>query len=300
MQEGKSRRSKNIFNSSFILLILSKIHTGFRPSQVAGYLGVSSQDIHYHTKRMIEADLIYKDTRNGINWKLTEKGEFILKQKATGSVNSITNYQTKLVTRPIPIRLDNLSFKFKIQSPIPPDDHLQWSEMKNGVSKCSIEYRDHTVDLIKSQKEGNGSSLIVHLKSKYCFNSTFELIGQYNLAIQYAKQAAIQFSFKVSEHGYPSKIPHRAFEQDLIAHFIAASHTAEIKTREGEGEDDYRSWIDSSNGDGELETNDDKYEYNYLMMPKYVREILDMIRIVRNHIAAGYERHYHPYFTENN
>jgi hypothetical protein len=49
--------------------------------------------------RMVHADLIFKDARNGIKWKLTEKGTFILKQKATGSANPFNNYQT----RPIPI-----------------------------------------------------------------------------------------------------------------------------------------------------------------------------------------------------
>ena len=42
---------------------------------------------------------------NGTKWKLTEIGIFILKQKATRVLNSFNNYQT----RPIPIRLDNLT-----------------------------------------------------------------------------------------------------------------------------------------------------------------------------------------------
>jgi hypothetical protein len=40
---------------------------------------------------------------------------------------------------------------------------------------------------------------------------------------------------------------------------LAASCTAEIKTKQGEGEDEYRAWIDSSNGAGELETDDNEY-----------------------------------------
>jgi predicted transcriptional regulator len=297
-EEYSFRKNKNIFNHCFTFPILAKLQAGFRPSQIAGSLGTSPQVIHYHIEKMIEADLIYKDTSNGIKWKLTEKGTFILKQKATGSVNSFTNYQIKPAARPIPVRLDNLSFKFKIQSPIPLDEHLQWSEMRNGVSKCSLKYHDHTVELVKSQKEGNGSSIVIHLKSKYCFNSTLELIGQYNLARHFAKQAAIKFRFEISEFGYPSKIPHHAFEQDLIAPYLAASCTAEVKTREGE--DEYRAWIDSSNGDGELETNDVEYEFNYLMMPKYVKEILyNSVKTIRR-INTEYERHYHPYWTDNN
>jgi hypothetical protein len=67
---------------------------------------------------------------------------------------------------------------------------------------------------------------------------------------------------------------------------LAASCTAEIKTKqgEGEGEDEYRAWIDSSNGVGELETNDSQYGYDYLLMPKTVREIAKMTEaVIRDH-----------------
>jgi predicted transcriptional regulator len=70
---------KDIFNSHFTLAILSKLYQDYRPSQIAAQLGVTPQDIHYHTGRMVDADLIYKDTSNGIKWELTQKGLFILK-----------------------------------------------------------------------------------------------------------------------------------------------------------------------------------------------------------------------------
>jgi hypothetical protein len=97
------------------------------------------------------------------------------------------------------------------------------------------------------------------------------------------------------------KRPHIAFEQDLIACYLAASYTAEIKTKqgEGEGENEYRAWLDSSNGAGELETNDDEYGYDYLMMPKTVREIANMTMTIIKQ-TTGYERCYHPWFTVNN
>jgi DNA-binding MarR family transcriptional regulator len=107
-------KMKDIFNSHFTLAILSKLYQGYRPSQIAAQLKVTPQDIHYHINRMVNADLIYKDTSDGIKWKLTEKGRFILKQNLTGTVNSFNNYQIRI----IPTRLDNLSFAFKILSPI--------------------------------------------------------------------------------------------------------------------------------------------------------------------------------------
>jgi hypothetical protein len=285
---------KGIFSSHFTLTILSKLYQGYRPSQIAAQLRVTPQDIYYHTEKMIGADLIYKDKSSSIKWKLTEKGTFILKQKATGTVNSLNNNQA---ARIIPTRLDNLSFVFKISSPTPDDPNLEWIGMKNGVSRCSLKYETHTVELVRSD---NSSKMLVHLDKKYCFDWYKELIDQYNLASYYAKQAATKFSLQIDDYGYPIKKPHIAFEQDLIACYLTASYTAEIKTKQGEGEgDESRAWIDSSNGAGELETNNDKYAFDYLMMPKTVREIANMTMAIIKQ-TKGYERCYHPLFTVNN
>ena len=289
--DSSPKKNKNILNSSFTLTILSKLFSGYRPAQIADQLGVTPQAVKYHTDNMIEAGLIRKDKGNRIRWVIEEKGLFILKQKATGRVNSFNNYQ---IVRIIPTRLDNLSFAFKISSPIPEDPHLDWTGMKNGVSKCSLKYETHTVELVKSD---NSSTMLVHLDKKYCFDWYKELFTQYNLASYYAKQAATKFSLQISDYGYPFKKPHIAFERDLIACYLAASYTAEIKTKQEE--DEYKAWIDNSNGAGELETNDDDYAYDYLMMPKTVREIANMTMTIIKH-TTGYERCYHPSFTVNN
>ena len=165
--------------------------------------------------------------------------------------------------------------------------------MKTGVSKCSFKYETHTIELVRSD---NSSTMLVHLDKKYCFDWVKELFNQNNLAIYYVKQAATKFGIQISDYGYPIKRPHIAFEHDLIACYLAASYTAEIKTKQGEQS---RAWIDSSNGAGELETNDDEYSYDYLMMPNTVREIANMtITIIKQ--TTGYERYYHPLFTVNN
>ena len=286
------KKNKNILNSSFTLSILSKLFSGYRPAQIADQLGVTPQAINYHTDNMIEAGLIRKDKGNRIRWIIEEKGLFILKQKATGSVNSFNNYQTKPVSRIIPTRLDNIAFKFKILSPIPDDPHLHWTEMKNGVSKCVIRYDAYTIELVKSEKR---SALLVHLDRKYCFDWCKEIINQYNLAIHYARQVAVQFRLEISETGYSVKRPHIAFEEDLSALFIAASNTAEIKTREADEGPECRAWIDSSNGAGELETDDPDYAYLYLMMPKTVDEIASALRRMNNNLV-GHE----PMYAVNN
>jgi hypothetical protein len=292
MTEDKPRKSKNILNSSFTFLILSKLFQGYRPSQIAAQLGVTPQAVKYHTDNMIDAGLIRKDKGSGrIRWIIEKKGLFILKQKATGSVSSLNIYQT---TRLIPTRLDNLSFEFKVLSPIPSDSNLCWKEMNSEVYKCSFKYDTHTVELIKSEK---GSAMLVHLDKKYCFDWTSELINQYNLALHYAKQAGIKFNIKVSDYGKAVKRPHIAFEEDLIALFTAASHTAEINTDEGS-----KAWIDSSNGLGELETDDLSYAYLYLMMPKTIDKIANSVDLILKHSGAliRCEHSYHPFLTLNN
>ena len=134
------KKIKRIFNSHFIFPILSKLYSGYRPSQIPTQLGITPQAINYHTNNMIKAGFIRKNKNNG--WVIEEKGLFVLKQKATGSVNSFNNYQTKPVARIIPTRLDNLSFAFKVFNSIPEDPHLHWTEIKNGVSKCSLKYEN--------------------------------------------------------------------------------------------------------------------------------------------------------------
>jgi hypothetical protein len=282
----KTRKSKNFFSSHFTFPILSKLHQGFRPSQIANQLGVTPQDIHYHIDRMIEAGLIYKDTSNGVLWRLTEKGTFILKHKLTGSVNSFNIYQT----RPIPIRLDNLPFEFKITNPIPINPNLRWKELDNDVYKCSLKYDTYTIELIRSEKS---AFMLIHLDKKYCFDWTRELINQYNHALLYVKQAATKFSLQISEVGKIVKRPHIAFEKDLIALFTAASHTAELKTETS------RAWVDSSNGPGEFETDNIDYAYQYLTMPRTIEEIANMTLTTSRQII-GYERYYHPGLTVNN
>jgi hypothetical protein len=287
----KSRKNQNIFNSSFTLPILSKLFNGYRPAQIADQLGITPQAVNYHTDNMIDAGLIRKDKGNRTRWVIEDKGLFILKQKLTGSVNHFNIHQT---ARPIPTRLDNLAFEFKVQSPIPSNPNLSWREIKNGVSKCSLKYNNgHSVELVKSE---NGSVMIIHLDRKYCFDWFKELVNQYNLAIHYARQAAVQFRIEVSEYGKLMKRPHIAFEEDLIALLAAASHTAEIKTAE-KG----KAWIDSSSGLGELETNNAEYAYHYLMMPETIERIAHRIDLTLKYSnTARYELSYHPFLTVNN
>jgi hypothetical protein len=85
-----------------------------------------------------------------------------------------------------------------------------------------------------------------------------------------------------------------AFERDLIAMFLTHFQIAELSLQNGS-----KVWIDSSNGRGELETNDTEYAYLYLLMPKVVSDILE--KADRNERRSyAYARWYHPYLMEEN
>jgi len=174
---------------------------------------------------------------------------------------------------------------------MPTNPNLKWNEMKNDVSKCSLKYDTSTIEFIKAEK---GSAMLIHMDKKYCFDWTSELINQYNLAIHYAKQAATKFSLKISDFGKMVKRPHIAFEEDLIASFIATTTTTEVKIDETS-----RAWVDSSNGQGEFETDGPDYAYLYLTMPRTIEEIANMTATTSKRII-GYERCYHPLLTVNN
>ncbi|HKG90131.1 MAG TPA: hypothetical protein VKA95_17590 [Nitrososphaeraceae archaeon] len=139
--------------------------------------------------------------------------------------------------------------------------------------------------------------MLVHLDKKYCFDWYKELVNQYNLAIRYARQTAVQFTIEISEYGKLTKRPHIAFEEDLIALFTVASHTAEIKIDEAS-----KAWIDSSNGSGEFETDNAAYAYLYLMMPKTIEKIANTSGLILKYSSAAvrYEQYYHPFLTINN
>lgn len=119
MKEQKSANSiaeksvKNVLNSSFTFPILSKIYSGYRPSQIAEQLKKSPQLLNYYTDRLCCIGLISKDKEeDGIVWRLTEKGLFILKEKLRRSVSSSNN--TIYDDHSLPIRLHSIAFSFKV------------------------------------------------------------------------------------------------------------------------------------------------------------------------------------------
>jgi DNA-binding MarR family transcriptional regulator len=294
------RRLRNTLSSSnYSLRIFSKIYAGYRPSLIAKQLGISIQNVHYYTKNLVDLELIEKlGDRSGISWKVTERGLFVLKQFLRGSVNSYNNQNNSnslFYDAKIPVRLHNVSFAFKIDSSL---EHLriQWKDMKNGVSRHTIIKKNnqegHTVDLFRSPNDEN-SVVLVNMNEVYTFNIFQELIKLYEAARTTAVRIAADLCIHISATGELVKKPHFAFEDDLIALYLATFETASTKTKKG------RAWIDASQGVGELETNDPDYAYKYLTMPEGVFDIYNDIKRMESKIS-GYKRCYDPIITENN
>ena len=249
MEHTNSNIFKTVLKSPYTLRILLKLHNGYRPSQIAELFDMSQQNLYYYTNQLIEAKLIERSTEHGLEWKLTETGQFILKEFLSRSVNrnrnnSINNTQTIEQDNTIPIRMHNVTFSFDILSAIE-NIRLRWKSINNGVSKCFIRYPDHTLELTKSPNE-NESVLEVHLPEVYTFDPYQGLLKQYDIARHYASLAAQRLRLVISDNGTLVKKPHLAFERDLIALYLATFQTAEIPTI-GEGRKD-KAWIDSSKG----------------------------------------------------
>jgi predicted transcriptional regulator len=131
--EKHKRRIKAVFADSKYRLILSKIHSGSRPSEIAKQLGMSSQNIKYYTSNLMNLGLISKESdKSGLTWSVTERGIFILKQFIIQSVDYQTSTASFIHNRTrIPVRLHNISFSFEIISSL---DNLRvrWEALRNG------------------------------------------------------------------------------------------------------------------------------------------------------------------------
>jgi hypothetical protein len=285
---------KNISKSPFTLPILVGIQQGRRPSKIAQMLHVTDQVLHYHIHRLMGVGLVTKESSaaGGITWCLTNKGDFVLKEKLRRSVGLKKAPGHGIAV----VRLHGICFSFKIKS-MPDLPDLRWIEMKNGVTKCTISYKKYVVEIIRSKTQDRSVMLIHILHSEYFYNSIKGIIKQYNDACDYACLTAERLNITICECGYLVGKPHMAFDPDLIALLLADSQTAEIRTTmEG-----HRAWFDSSNGQSELETDDPEYTYLYLTMPQTVSRIAEIVdRIERQRQTTEYQRCRDPIFTENN
>lgn len=284
----KGKETKRILHSPFTLPILRGISENARPSMIAKRLKISDQLLHYHTKQLIAIGWITKEgDRNGIEWKLTEKGMFILKEfYRWGDGNGRLRF--------IPQRMHNVRFSFQLESPaeLP---NLRWKDVGNGVKKCTIDPRNSalngTVELTSSEKGKISMQVIMH--DRYFYDSFAGIIQLFIEACILADITARRVNLQLRSLGRLSGRPHVAFEQDLVAVYLASFQTAEIETRFG------KAWFDSSKGIGELESDDSDYVYNYLTMPETVKNMKEELDRISKY-TMGYPRYYDPCLQVNN
>jgi hypothetical protein len=293
------RRIRTVLNDSKYRLILSKIYYGYRPSEISKQLGMSVQNMNYYTDNLIDLKLISKEgDKSGITWKVTERGLFILKQFITQSVDYQTSPASYIHNKTrMPVRLNDICFAFKINTSL---EHLRirWKALRNGVCKHTIikknKEQNNTVDIIKSPNQGN-SIMLVHMNERYTLNIFKDIIKLYDEAHVLAVQVANELQIFISNTGELVKRPHLAFEDDLIALYLATFETASTNTADKKG----RIWIDASHGLGELETNDPGYTFKYLVMPENVFETREDVRMIKE-MMSGYRIYYDPVLTRNN
>jgi predicted transcriptional regulator len=293
------KRTKAVLDGSIYRLILSKIYYGYRPSEIAKQLGMSAQNMNYYKGNLMNLGLIRKEgDRSGIAWRVTERGSFILKQFIIQSVDYQTRYSSYSHNKTrIPVRLNDICFAFKINSSLE-GLRIQWEALKNGVCKHTIIKRNkelgRTVDIIKSPNHGN-SIMLVHMNELYTFNVFKDIIKLYDEAHTIAIQVSKELQIIVSTTGELVKKPHLAFENDLIALYLATFETASTNTANKKG----KAWIDASHGPGELETNDPEYAFKYLVMPENIFETHKVVQMIKK-LLSGYKIHYDPVLTHNN
>jgi hypothetical protein len=293
------RRIKAVLDDSKYRLILSKIYYGHRPIEIAKQLGMSVQNVKYYTDNLMDLRLISKEGgRSGIAWKVTERGLFLLKQFIIQSVDSQTSSARYIHNKTrIPVRLNDICFAFKINSSLE-NLRIRWENLKNGVCKHTVIKRNkeqsNTVDIIKSPNQSN-SIMLVHMNERYTLNIFKDIIKLYDEARILVIQVANELQIFVSNTGELVKRPHLAFEDDLIALYLATFETTSTNTADKKG----KIWIDASHGLGELETNDPEYTFKYLIMPENVFETHEDVRMIKE-MMSGYRIHYDPVLTRNN
>jgi DNA-binding MarR family transcriptional regulator len=284
------KKIRSVVKSPYTFSILSKIYHGYRPSQIAKQLRISSQSLHYHMDRMTDLRLIEKvGDKKEIAWKITERGLLILKESLSRSVKSGNN-----IPGHIPVRIHCYTVEFRIKSIPEKLNCLDWKPMNNGIFKLTLRYADHIEELIKSPNEW-ASALLVHVPEEYSLDPINGTIKLYSDACDYANKTAQRLNIEISSRAKVIGKPHFAFEDDMIALYLATFQTSEITTAEKKG----KAWIDASQGFGELETNDINYAYKYLTMPENTFKIYEDTAIIKR-ILSGYEKCYHPLSTVNN
>lgn len=286
------KQVQKYFSSDFTLTILSLIGQGLRPYQIAKKHGRTQQAINHHTRKLRELGFIVKEgDRNGLIWKVTDRGLLLLKESHRPSVNgSVSGSTTPSRPSYAAVRLHDVAFAFPIQR-VPDEVDLKWAKLKNGVEKCSIDHslglddplisieqKKVTCQLVRSPHPWN-SSMILQMGPQHFTNPLKGIIQLHNDARVLASDLAHKYRLNINlTRSSLVKNPHMAFTRDLTAILLSNIVTAKVSLAANQKNGRCGSaWLDNSLGHGELETDDFDYYWNYLMMPKTVEHIAEML-----------------------
>lgn len=241
-----------LFNRRFIYQrILTSMWNGKGPTQIAGSLHCTPQRLNPYVQELKDKGVIAK---KGYMWELTPIGRLTVKRILSRGVKPSAKYD--IFYR----RVHHTCIGFKVKE-IP---HELSIKLKNGVSKAVIDDLPgvKSVEVIRSTNEWE-SVMEIHLPEVCVMDTDKALIQQMNLARRKALLQAERMRITISEDGFLIGKRQRAFVRDPLAPLLAKHGLAEMETESGG-----KVWFDSSNGDGELETDDAEYEAKYLMVPE--------------------------------
>lgn len=273
------------FNRRFIYeRILIAMWNGKGPTQIAVGLHCTPQRLNPYVQELKDKGAIAK---KGYIWELTPFGRLTVKRILSRGVKPAAKYDI------LYMRVHHTCIGFKVKA-IPYELGIK---LNNGVSKAVIDDLPgvKSVEVIRSAYPWE-SVMEIHLPEICVMDTDKALIQQMNLARRKALLQAERMGVTISEDGFLIGKRQRAFVRDPLAPLMAKHGLAEMETESGG-----KVWYDSSNGDGELETDDAEYEAKYLMMPEITLDtsltaddILAMSLASLRHLGA-----WHPRYTTN-
>ena len=237
------------------LKIYRMLVEGYAKERIAQILKKSKSLIHYHTKKLEEASIIKRVHGSKSPILYTRGINYMKAEQQLKKYGEDADHQGWLVVQASPqVRYHRIGYRFKVlqhAAKQPPWRHrwqasgVQYSEMTISLENGGKWDKNIRVREVKGKQS---SSIIVWLP-EYIANSKEELEQAVKLKEQQAQKVA---NWLQKNFGYKLGLieeyqePHFAFP--IPKHVAVAAAKAGIRTE--------KVWIDTSDGNGELETSD--------------------------------------------
>lgn len=282
-RKKSSPKSAKIYKKSFTLLyrILVRLQNKLYPSQIARQLGISKQLCLYHIWRLEREKLIKREVKEAITiYSLTPKGNEFL-QKIRQSKRFL------LYVRKENIRNHNLAIKLKILTDNSQADfskELDYREVLKGKKHWKAKVFVFPFP-ISATIEKNPEYIIVNFHKFYSSPQTF--LNDFFLKVFKGISYVCDYFYQKYE------IKLDRYEPEIIRFHLAnerpdLNEKVKKKAQITVGLNrkakvifptnfDAKAWLDRSQGNVEIETNDLTYEENLLMMPEAIHSIANLL-----------------------